>query len=169
MTAPLCLSLFKLCQGQYDAVWRKLSAGRQLRTPPLNSAAVYHRVCPDDPPRRWIREVRFLRCRDHAVTWCAGREPCRSLDGSRTAQTDQSGSNQLTRIASTAAWPMNRKAKTCAATLRRGSDSDSAIPGGKNPDKKKRTQAGSRIFSRRSRLCPFDFLALFGFPQNCGR
>lgn len=82
----------------------------QLRTPPLNSAAASRRVCPDDPPRRWIREVRFLRCRDHAVTWCAGRESCRSLDGSRTAQTDQSGSNQFTRIASTAAWPMNRKA-----------------------------------------------------------
>ena len=28
MTAPLCLSLFQLCQGQYDAVWRKLSAQR---------------------------------------------------------------------------------------------------------------------------------------------
>jgi len=40
---------------------------------------------------------------------------------------------------------------------------------GKNPDKKKRTQAGSRSFSRKSCLCPFDFLALFSFPQNCGR
>ena len=105
----------------------------QPRTPPLNSAAASRRMCPDDPPRHWIREVRFLRGRDHAVTWCAGRESCRSLDGSRTAQTDQSGSNQFTRIASTAAWPMNRKAKTCTAALRRGSDSDSAIPGRQEP------------------------------------
>ena len=82
--------------------------------------------------------LRFLRCRDHAVTWCAGRESCRSLDGSRTAQTDQSRSNQFTRIASTAAWPMNRKAKTCAAALRRGSDSDSAIPGRQEPGKEEK-------------------------------
>lgn len=65
--------------------------------------------------------------------WRAGRESCRSLDGSRTARTDQSRSNPFTRIASTAAWPMNRKAKTCAAALRRGSDSDSAIPGRQEP------------------------------------
>ena len=170
MTAPLCLSLFQLCQGQYDAVWRKLSAQRATAdTAAELGCSISPHVSFRSARLRIGVMLRFLRCRDHAVTWCAGRESCRSLDGSRTAQTDQSRSNPFTRIASTAAWPMNRKAKTCAAALRRGSDSDSAIPGRQEPGKEEKDTGGSRIVSRKSRLCPFDFLALFSFPQNCGR
>ena len=113
--------------------------------------------------------LRSLRCRDHAVTWCAGRESCRSLDGSRTAQTDQSRSfcSRNHKNCCLADEPL--KKQKSSRNVRRALLRLSPYRVGKNPDKKKKTQAGSRNYSRRSRLCPFDFLALFSFPQNCGR
>ena len=93
MTAPLCLSLFQLCHGQYDAVWRKLSAQRATAdTAAELGCGISPHVSFRSARLRIGVMLRSLRCRDHAVTWCAGRESCRSLDGSRTAQTDQSRS-----------------------------------------------------------------------------
>ena len=141
----------------------------QLRTPPLNSAAASRRVCPDDPPRRWIREVRFLRCRDHAVHGVqvgSLAAPLTVLVPPKRIRVDHFCSRNHKNCC-LADEPL--KKQKSSRNVRRALLRLSPCRVGKNPDKKKRTQAGSRSFSRKSCLCPFDFLALFSFPQNCGR
>lgn len=93
MTAPLCLSLFRLCQGQYDAVWRKLSAQRATADTAAELGCGTFAACvlPIHPTAD-RRDVVIPALPGPCCLWCAGRESCRSLDGSRTAQTDQSGS-----------------------------------------------------------------------------
>lgn len=148
--------------------WHADSPNRRLRTRPLNSAAAICRMCPSDPPG--YGSVLGMRpCAAGAMLspWRAGRKSCRSLDGFRAAQTDRSRSNQCARIAGAAAWPMNRKAKTKAAALRRGQIPILPYRADKSPEKKKRTQVRSCIFNARIMLVSFWLLGLMLFsPQE---
>ena len=170
MTAPLCLSLFQLCQGQYDAVWRKLSAQRATAD---TAAELGCGISPHMSFRSARLRIgvmlRFLRCRDHAVYGAqvgSLAAPLTVLVPPKRIRVDHFCSRNHKNCC-LAGEPL--KKQKSSRNVRRALLRLSPYRVGKNPDKKKRTQAGSRSFSRKSCLCPFDFLALFSFPQNCGR
>ena len=142
----------------------------QLRTPPLNSAAALL-------PHVSFRSTRLrigvmlqcLRCRDHAVYGAqvgSLAAPLTVLVPPKRIRVDHFCSRNHKNCC-LAGEPL--KKQKSSRNVRRALLRLSPYRVGKNPDKKKRTQAGSRSFSRKSCLCPFDFLALFSFPQNCGR